>query len=259
MKRIYAYELDVFKGNNEYTFVLISNVSFIISEIKVYSNILKKGINIYRPTFTYANVNISENYFYVSNNRLYFTHYANENDTLEYIQVKFNIDNVYAINRSINFKTYFYGISEAYFINNYVSQTDSIFFLRLGYEIINMILPQQQIIKSFTILITDNDNNDYYGNSEGYISSIKLIYYPDIELTILTLSLIEIMIPLIIIIVPTIAISSVYGKKAILPMLMLMSIICFATNIIPIEIFFIIIIALGCGMFLEYKKEKEKI
>ena len=127
----------------------------------------------------------------------------------------------------------------------------------MGYEGINLILPQQQIIKSFTILITDNNNNDYYGNSEGYISSIKLIYYPDIELTILTLSLVEIMIPLIVLLIPTLAISSVYGKKAIIPMLILMTLICFISNLINVEIFFIMMLCLGSALFLQYKKERE--
>jgi len=35
-----------------------------------------------------------------------------------------------------------------------------------------------------------------------------------------------------------------------------MSIICFATYLIPIEIFFIIMISLGSGFFLQYKKSE---
>jgi len=220
---------------------------------------LVEGSNEYPLIFDYANVDIQDNYFYVKSNRLYFTHTANENDTLEYIQAKFGIDDTYAINRSINFNAYFLGISKAYFSNNYVSETNSTFPLRLGHNSFNYILPQEQIIKSFTILITDNNNNNYYGNSEGYITSIKLKYYPNIELTILTLSLIEIMIPLVVLIIPTLAVASVYGKKAIIPMLILMSVICFIGNLIEIEMFFIMMLCLGSALFLQYKREKEKI
>jgi len=220
---------------------------------------LKEGINSYPIIFSYQNVDIQENFFYVKNNRLYFTHNANENNTLEYIQAKFEIDDTYAINRSINFKTYFLGISKAYFSNNYVSEVNSTFPFRLGHNSINSILPQQQIIKSFTILITDNDNNNYYGNSEGYITSLTLIYYPDIEIIILTLSLIEIMIPLVVLIIPTVAIASVYGKKSVIPMLILMTFICLIGNLIEMEMFFIMLLCLGSGLFLQYKREKDKI
>lgn len=209
--------------------------------------------------YTHNGIDIQENYFYENNNKLYFTHNSNQSDVLEYIQAEFLIQTILTTNRSIGFNSYFIGTSHAIFKVRFHGNTYNQFDFSIGTSKFNTILTQKKNLYSFVILITDNNDNNITGNSEGYTTDIKLTYYPNIELTILTLSLIEIMIPLIIIIVPTVAIASVYGKKAILPMLMLMSIICFATNIIPIEIFFIIIITLGCGMFLEYKKEREKI
>ena len=231
----------------------MSNTSYTISKISIYAVILKESVNTYYMDFTYENVNITENFFYVLNNRLYFTHNANENDTLEYIQASFNIIDIYTINRSIQFQTYFLGISQASFKTNFVSLSYSIFTFRLGYESINIILPQQQIIKTFVILITDNDNNDYYGNSTGFISSITLKYYPDITLTITTLNLIGIIIPIILIFVPTIMVSSIYGKKIIIPMLILMTILCFSTNLIPLWLFTIMMICFVSTLFLQYK------
>lgn len=237
---------------------IIYNSSYTLEFIYFESYYLKESTNYYFLQFSYSGVDIQENYFYVANNRLYYTHTANQNDTLEYIQAYFNIDNEYTLNSSTNFKAYFLGISKAYFILNFVSQTNFLFDIPIGNTNYNHILPQKQIIKSFTFLITDNDNNDYYGNSEGYFSSIKLLYYPDIELTMLTLSLMEMLIPLLVLIIPTLAISFIYGKKAIIPMLIFMSIICYIAELIELWLLTIMLMCLGSFLFIEYKSERGK-
>ena len=214
---------------------------------------LTEGINKYYMDFSYENINITDNYFYVYGNRLYFSHTANENDTLEYIQAKFNVIDYPNINKSVSFSSYFYGISKSYFIINYLSLTSSYFEFKLGNDNINVLLPQQQITKNFVILITDNDNNDYYGNSEGYISGITIRYHLDIELTLLTLDLISIIIPIILIFIPTIALYTVYGKKIIIPMLILMTIICYFGNLLPDWLFAIMMICFASTLILQYK------
>jgi len=209
--------------------------------------------------FTHNGIDTQENYFYENNNKLYFTLNSNENDTLEYIQADFVFEGILSTNRSIGFNSYFKGTCSSIFSVKFHGNTYNHFDFSKDISKFNTILTQKKWIYAFIILITDNNDNNITGNSEGYLCNINLRYYPDIELTILTLSLIEIMIPLIVLLIPTIAIASVYGKKAILPMLILMSVICFITFLIPVEIFFIIILCLGLGLFLQYKRERGNI
>lgn len=252
------YEGSNIIGDETFMFILF-NESFTINSLRIEGVKLIENSNEYWLEFTYNGIDIDKSYFNVSNHNLYFIHYANENDTLEYIQAKFNIDDIPAINRSINFRTYFYGISKAYLVNEYTSKTTTNFEFPLGYNTINSILPQQKIISNFTITITDQNNNDYYGKSEGYITSIKLIYYTDIELTLLTLNLIGMMIVIILLFVPTIGIYTIYGKKAIIPMLILMTIICFISNLIPTWLFFILMFCYSGTIFLQYKQKRGMI
>ncbi|GAH43992.1 unnamed protein product, partial [marine sediment metagenome] len=107
-------------------------------------------------------------------------------------------------------------------------------------------------------------NNTFTGYTyTGYFSDIRIIYNYELtpefrDITITVLSLTAIMIPLIIILVPIFSVYAVYRRKgAIIPMLMFFSIIAFATALIPFQIFFIMMLSLGCGLFIQYKKQKE--
>ncbi len=258
LKRVYYTDSNIFKGSEPYKLVLVSNESISISEITISANpVIKEGVNIYYPSFTYSNVNITENYFYSLNNKLYFTHNSDNTEVLEYIQVSFNIDNEYCLNASINYNTKFIGISKGYFLLEYVSTLIDVFEMPLSTENINTILSQEQIISKFTFLITDNNNSDYLGNSEGYFSSIKLNFIPNIEITLLTITLIEIMIPLMVLILPSIIISGILGKKAIIPMLILMTIICYIAELIELGLFTIIMMCLGSLIIVQYKIKKD--
>ncbi|MBY9021772.1 MAG: hypothetical protein KGD67_12010, partial [Candidatus Lokiarchaeota archaeon] len=94
-------------------------------------------------------------------------------------------------------------------------------------------LPQNKIISSFYFIITDNDN-DLNTTLTGYFSSISLAYYPDIETTISTLSLMGI-IPLLILLVVIPFLMYIKFKNAIVvvPTFILMTIIGITSGLLP--------------------------
>jgi len=121
------------------------------------------------------------------------------------------------------------------------------------------LLKKGKTIKSFSLLITDYDDNYFTGFiSTGYIRDVSIRILTDIKFTILTLYMIGIIISIILIFVPTLGIYYVYKKsQVIIPMITLMSIICFSTALIPFELFFLIMICMGCSAFLQYKITKD--
>jgi hypothetical protein len=203
---------------------------------------ITEGVNSYDLIYTHGSIDVDESYFYVdSNNRLQFNLIAN-NDNLEYIQAVFDIQNIATENRSIRFYSNINGNSKGYFALDYESATSSTIEFPYSAKTTNVILTQTEFIESFTILITDNnlDNDD---TCEGYITGIKLIYYPDLETTITSLNLLSIIVPLIILIAPPMALQKKFGSKVILPMFILMAIICVVAKLIPVWLFFIIAFA----------------
>lgn len=248
MKVFHYVESEIFQGSQPYTFLILTNTTYQINTIQVSQVILTEDTNEYFMEFEFEGINANESYFYVSSNRLYFTLNVISNDTLEYIRANFNVENVYSSDRSISFHSDFNGDSLGIFGLDYLGGK-SRFFLFPNYPAYkNVILHQGKTLDNFSITITDNNYNETYGISTGYIYNIKLIYVPDIEVTLLTTTLIRMLIPLMIILIPTIAIYIEFGKDLVIPMLILMSLICYVTNLIPIEVFFIIM--LSCGVFI---------
>ena len=201
---------------------------------------LIEGINAYWLEFSSANVDtIKSNFWVDSNNRLQFN-LTVDDDNLEYIQATFNIDNVPSENRSISFRSNINGEAKGYLSLDYNDDTMNIIEFPFHDKITKVLLPQFKIIDKFTILITDNnkDDNDF---CFGYISEIQLIYNPDVQITVLTLTLIEVIIPLIVLIIPSIIMSKKFGVIGAIITFILMSLICVIANLIPIWLFFVII------------------
>jgi len=228
----------------EFNYILISSVNLI------------EGINSYNMIFDYDNVNIDENYFWVdSNNRLQFK--LNVNDTnLEYIQATFNIIDIITENRSISFISNINGESKGFFSLDYSDDTINLFEFPYYMTSTKIILPQTKTIETFTILITDNDLDDN-DVCTGFISSISLIYDPDISLVIFTLNLLEIIVPLIVMLLPSLVMRKRFGITGVIIMFILMSLICVISNLIPVWLFFII--AFGSIGFLIMKKQIEGV
>ncbi len=194
---------------------------------------------------------VDSNYFYVdSENRLQFT--LNPLTTsLDYIQATFDINDVSSDDLAISFHSNINDYSIAEFRVNFTSFINAIR-LPIYTTTTRAIVTQNNTISYLTLLISDNDDDSLTGsNTLGYISHVSLIYATNIGVTIITLSLVGMMIPLIMIMIPTLAISQRAGKRLITPMFLLMSIVCVATEIIPVWLFFIIAVSTSLFIFLK--------
>jgi len=188
----------------------------------------------YYLEFDYENVNIQESYFHVdSSNRLQYSLTTNDTN-LEYMSANFDITNVATMNRSISFshrKSSGFAFSE--FRVLYADTSYSSFFSIISIDAVNSILPQNKVIEGFYFLITDNDN-DLNSTLTGYFSSMRLIYYPNIETTIGTLSLMGI-IPLLIllVVIPFLMYMKFKNAIVVVPTFILMTIIGITTGLLP--------------------------
>jgi hypothetical protein len=221
-----------------YPYLEIYNGSetFKIDNLKIFGVSLVQGSNEYHPTFTYSNIELEDSYFYVSSDRLYYSLTTNDTET-EYIQMVFDIENILSRNRSVSFSHY--KSSDSLFSEmsvDYTGSTLSYFPSETSVTYINTILPQDKTIDSFTFLATDNDN-DYSGTLTGYFSSLTLVYYPNIDTTLTTLSFLAI-IPILVVmfLIPTIIYIRFKKSWIFLPSVILMSIIGTGAGIVPLWI-----------------------
>lgn len=219
---------------------------------------LIEGENMYYPTYDYEGIDQHNNYFYVNNdtNSLHFIQTSNDNN-LEYIQATFNIQNIQTVNRSISYTSLLTGNANGHLRVSYTDDMSTLIPLRTYISNPNIVLPQDKMIETLKILITDDDNDNIQGTTIGYISDITLKYMPDIETIILTYALVDVVIPLMIMIIPAFLVYVKLGKKSILPMFLLMNLICFITNLIPIWLFFIITFACSGFIIIQARGDSE--
>ncbi len=248
-KRIHYIEGNIFEGSGHYTFVCISDTSFTISEICIYTVSLREGSNTYIASFISQNIDGNESYFYVSNNRLYFD-LITDDENVEYIIAQFNINDISSLGLRISFRSKIDNNAKGLFIINY-SSTYTSFPLNLYQSFTSIILSQGKIITNFMIIITDFDDNNIIGITSGFIDSIKLLFLDNIQITIISLSLIGMIVPLIIILTPTLALRELYGESFVIPVFLLMSLILTIGEILPIWLFFII--AISSSLFITKK------
>ena len=215
--------------------------------------------NVYFLELTSSGIDNSENYFYVEEGTEALRFSLSVNDTgLEYIQLRINIPglpfyyNLQSEGRSVSFKSNINGDSTGYLIVNYTDDTDTRINFPTHATTTNIILPETKSINDLIILITDDDldSSDY---CEGYITDLQLIYYRDLTVSVITQNLLVLIVPLIVMLVPPLAMHKKFGKGIVLPMFILMAIVCFATGLIPVWLFFII--ALSSIGFIVMKRE----
>ena len=251
------------------SFIVDFSGNFNVYNISISGSVMVCGSEKINLVFTYENVNETNNYFYIDNdNRLQFYLEFTSNQS-EYIQASFNIIDKNILNHSISYFSYYTGYELPYFILIYSD-------LNYGYYEINknprtrtFLLPQQNIyIDYFNIKISDyfggiyNHSTRESGFVSGYISYIKLIYIYDIETTLITITLINGIIPLIIILLPTASLKIVFGKTekkignaVVIPSLIIMTIMCFVSQLIPLWLFSISLIIFAY-LIIVNKKEK---
>lgn len=235
-------------------FTLVNGL-FNVSYIKIDGCKLIQNSNEYFLQYSHSGIDTNESYFYVDdNNKLQFTLITNDTDT-EYIQATFNISDVSSTDKAISFRGLRLNKAFGYFVVDYLSGIDTIDIPIID-KLTRAILPTNKTIDTFVILISDNDIDSIIGITTGYVSHPRLLNVLGLGLPIITAGLIEMMIPLLLILLPTLLISKGFGeegKKLLIPLFLVFSIIATATLIIPIWIFFII--AFGIGLFLFRNKE----
>lgn len=232
---------------------LVSNNTLIIEYISIDGVRLNEGSNQYTPNFIFTSVDNNDSYFYVRENRLYFN-LKTDDSNLESIQVSFDIEDVLTENRSIGFGSDLNGGASGYVRANYTD--DSSTFLSVPSHATNtrLLLPQEKEIATLVIIISDLDALSS-GSTNGYFSMIELLYFPDAVFTLTTLTILEVMIPLMILLIPTFAMYKKFGEHAIIPMFILMSIVCFIADLIPLWLFFIMLFGSGVMFFGKNKLE----
>ena len=239
--------------NNTFLVFYLSSGNISLNSIDIEGVKLTEGINDYYMDYSYSGLNSDESYFYVESNRLYFTMTLNDVG-LEYMEARFNINNILSENRSMSFASDFNGDMHGYLRLNYTDDTSTFIPFPSHATSTSLILPQEKGINALIILITDLDEA-HFGVNTGYITEIQLLYFPDVSITIATTSLLDIIVPLMILLIPTFAIYKKFGESAIIPMFMLMSIICFISDLIPVWLFFILMFGSVVMLFTKKKIE----
>ncbi len=197
------------------------------------------------------------NLFHVENNRLYFNLTCIDTST-EYIQGTFDITDVNTANYSLSLSTRLLGTPfmkgiEYVILSYYTGSDTNILCDTPGTKIISQLLNQENLLTEMGFLITDNDNDGCSGTTlYGYINSFRLVYFPNMDYSILSITLIEMIIPLLVIIFPSLGVYVIPKKKE--PFILVLgiaffSIVCYISSLIPLWLFFIICVALF-GVFI---------
>lgn len=267
IRGIFTYNGDLFRYNlidydfefyggmvDNATIVIYSKDEVEISVLSIVGVNLIEGENIYSATYESSSISWNESYFWVdSDNRLQFSLTVDDNDT-EYIQASFNINDLPSENRSVFFRSNINGEAKGFLFMDYSDDTSVSLEFPYYTASTSAILIQTKVIDKFTIIITDNDLDDNDVCS-GYITDMELIYNPDIHITITTLTLLAVIVPLIVMVVPSVAMKKKFGVMGVMATFILMSVVCVVTSLIPVWLFFVII--LGLLGFLVMKKRME--
>ena len=248
---LFFYNLYDFNQTPHFQFarlIIYSRDNFSINYLNIEGSKLTEGLNEYILEFDYSNVNINNSYFYTdTSNRLQFTHFTDNTNTSEFIQARFNINDTTSTEARISFRSLINNNAKGFFRINYTTTSDFIPF-PIVQSTTSTFLTQGKNIRDLIIIISDLDDNSVSGLTSGFIDNVKILFLENIQITVITLSLIGMIIPLIIILTPTVALRDLYGKSFVIPIFLLMSLILVISGIIPIWLFFII--ALSSSLFL---------
>lgn len=255
----FKYETPINLGDRtDFKLVFLTNSSnFNVSSIDINNFYLQdEDLTKYYPSFETNGISWNSSYFYVDSvNKLRYQ-LTSDDDNAEFIQIRFDIPDVSSEERRIHFWSDLNGVADGYLRVNYTDDTSSIFQFPFHNTKTAFILPQSKGVEGLLVLITDNDLINWGDITTGYISEISLLYSGSLTTTITTINLVSILTPLIIMFVPTFAIYERYGKNTILPVFILMSVLCFATGLIPTWLFFIIMLASAGFLFMKKRTER---
>ena len=222
-----------------------SDISFYIEGVKIV-----EGSNEYLSQY-FTNLNYNESYFRVSEGRLRFYAKFLQDDITEYLLMTVDIDNQITINRTFQTRTYYNGIGYGNVWVNFSDDTVKSYEIEPYGNQISEILNQEQIIDGFSISLTDNDANSFTDRIlSGYTTDFILKYTLDIDISIITFNLITALIPFMIIFFPSVSMylplkKKEVGKVVFIVMFILLSIVCFTAELIPLWLLFVLMYALG--------------
>jgi len=226
--------------------VLYFNCSseFSITSLRLDGGHLQIGSTSVIFDFIYSDtIHSNTSYFWVDDSNRLNWYCEFSNDSFEAMRLVLNVPDFSTINRSILFYGYqdFEGNRGTTFGLNYVGDEQDNWRIRPDYRIYHYGLRQTTTINYYYLSV--GGAYDLF-NVSGYITSITFNYLPTYtELTITTLSLITVIIPLIIMLAPSLTFATKFGKNGFLLMFFFMSLICVITGLIPVWIFVIITIA----------------
>jgi len=233
-----------------------ANINFIISNITVHGVKLICDDVEYFPDFLYSGVNIDQNYFYADFlGRLCFEMNFS-NDAVEYIQVNFDIPNFYTYNYAFSMSSQKTGNGFGK-VGLIFTDTSNYFFDVKNYILsARNVLYMDKTVDFISCIATDNDELSL-GYVNGYVTFISFTSSGgslDMDLS----GFLDIIGILVILLVPTLIVYFQTKKKMlIIPMLVLMSIVGFATSTIPTWLFFILLISFGGFFFLNRMRGDE--
>lgn len=234
--------------------VIENSTSYEINNVLVYSIIMKNKVtnDVYDLELEYGGVDLNESYFYVSGESLYYTITFND-ENVEYLSAMFDCPTFGLTDYYIRFDSLRSGLSFGYFsLVCYSGITFSYSFDTTG-STKGFELGSGRYLDEFNVLITDN-NLSSISTCSGYIDTISFEYIPDISISLTTLSLLEAIIPLIVILAPTLGLGVYLQKKGqkrfVIPLFFLMSLIMFIGLTLPLWMFVIISIGVGVLVFL---------
>jgi len=206
--------------------------------------------------FNSENLDTDDSRFYVSNNKFYYS-MTTDDDDLEYIEITFKLYDDYwqngnsqqTMNRSIRwggvkYTPYLY----ANFKVNYAYSDFNMYEIKTNTIYTNYLIPQDKIIISFGLLISDNNNN-INTTITGYLYSLILYYNPGASMDILISNYINIIPAVMIISTISITIWSLTKKKVgnmlVAPSIALTAYLSYISGFMPLWLLFVVLVSAG--------------
>lgn len=244
-----------FSYNNPYLIFRVNGLCNNFNEIEIEGILLidNKGNGIF-GNYYYNNIDSNSNWFYCVDNKLYYN--INSSDVYGVMRISFNVNDILLNNKSIisytsfitnnysgNIKLVAYETTETFIISENDTSVSS-------YE--NITDTTHFTLTSITIEIQSNNNSENI--PEGYIQNINIYLdrslFPEfepidyLESTFLE-KMLETLIPLMLFMIPALALRTRFGYNAVLPMWILITIVFLFTGFIPFWICFIIFLAIS--------------
>lgn len=236
--------------------IIYLNLWFDLSSLTIEGVKMVEGNNTYYPQLFSGGVDNSESYFRVdSNNRLQFKVYFDDNYP-EYISANFDVENFACQDKSIKFKSNMISGGFGDIQIGYSDMTSNYVPFPYYTDTITLVLPQTQWINKFMIFAYDDDKFNS-SSCEGYITDLQTIDYTDIDISIITIGLLNVIVPLLMMIVVPFASASRYGNKVVLPLFGIMATLCFAVQLLEVWVYFIIVFGLIVFIFTKRKVRGE--